>query len=91
MFRNPLFRARALILVRIVRGAGREQVLDDGMFEVRMDINHVKISVEEGRPSAAKAFGRAPDRPSGLVTAGVAGLAGYTRYSLRGNAVDRGR
>ena len=41
---------------------GREPVFDDGIFEVRMDINHVKISVgdsgEEGRPLRAKAYGR---------------------------------
>lgn len=37
---------------------GRERVLDDGIFEVRMDINHVKISIEEGRPRPAKAYGR---------------------------------
>ena len=41
---------------------GRERVLDDGIFEVRMDVNHVKISVEEGRPLLAKAYGRVRTR-----------------------------
>ena len=35
-----------------------EHVLDDGIFAVRMDINHVKISIQEDRPFTAKAYGR---------------------------------
>ena len=37
---------------------GYEQVLDDAIFAVRMDINHVKISLEEDRPFTAKSYGR---------------------------------
>lgn len=37
---------------------GFEHVLDDGIFAVRTDINHVKISIQEDRPFTAKSYGR---------------------------------
>ena len=37
---------------------GFDHVLDDGIFAVRTDINHVKISIEEDRPFTAKSYGR---------------------------------
>ena len=43
--------------------SGREFVLGDGMFEVRKEVNHVKISIEEGRACTAKAYGRMLFRP----------------------------
>ena len=42
---------------------GKEYVFSDGIFEVRKEINHVKISVEEGQPHTAKAYGRMLFRP----------------------------
>ena len=44
---------------------GREHVIGDGIFEVRKEINHVKISIEEGEAPAAKAYGRMLFRPVG--------------------------
>ena len=42
---------------------GREYVIGDGIFEVRKEINHVKISIEEGPAYQAKAYGRMLCRP----------------------------
>ncbi len=63
---------------------GREYAFGDGIFEVRKEINHVKIAIEEGRACTAKAYGRMLFRPPRSVRRGLQVPSRSLRVSMAG-------